>query len=223
PLAKSLHQMSHQLLEQIQIHKDLSNIIAHEVRTPLSRMKFVLQRIHKDIPEKQLQRLKADIKELETLAHEYLEFGRSQITDEDYLQRFEINEFLEHLQEKYAHVEPNITFHMAEPTTATYFNWYQLDLAVSNLINNASRYANKKIKVSVLQETNSVDIIVEDDGPGFTATQKASAENDNHHGFGLGLYITKQVAARHSGKFTISESEDLGAKMIITLPLIKAK
>ena len=45
PLAEALYTMSNQLLEHIAQQKDLANIVAHEVRTPLARMKFVLQQI----------------------------------------------------------------------------------------------------------------------------------------------------------------------------------
>ncbi|MDC2888752.1 histidine kinase dimerization/phospho-acceptor domain-containing protein [Psychrosphaera algicola] len=110
PLAQALHKMSHQLLDQIRLHKDLSNIIAHEVRTPLARMKFILQSISADIPEKQLARFKRDINALETLAHEYLEFGRSQITDENYMEEIDLYRFSEEMEDKYIETGKQVSF-----------------------------------------------------------------------------------------------------------------
>ncbi|MBU2917323.1 HAMP domain-containing histidine kinase [Psychrosphaera sp. F3M07] len=218
PLAESLHQMSHQLLKQIQVHKDLSNIIAHEVRTPLARMKFVLQKIAKRIPEKDLRRFKTDIKELETLAHEYLEFGRNQITDANYLAPIQLSEFAEHITNKFVETDVAVVFEPFAEDVIFYANELQIDLALTNLINNGLRFAKSKISVQFDHKDQFVYFIVSDDGPGFSSTQKSSANGEEHQGFGLGLYIVKQVASRHNGEFIIDETDDGGAKMTIKLP-----
>lgn len=219
PLAKALHTMSNQLLEQIQIHKDLANIIAHEVRTPLARMKFVLQKNKDAIPEKDLKRFKTDIRELEMLAHDYLEFGRNQITDPNYLQAIQVSEFIDLLHDKFSQSQLTVTFTNKAQTPTFWGNEMQLELAITNLLNNALRYAKQHIRVGCQRIDGDIRFAVEDDGPGFSATQINSANGSEHKGFGLGLYIVKQVAGRHNGRFTIGQSQLGGASMTIQFPL----
>nr|WP_252731651.1 ATP-binding protein [Psychrosphaera sp. F3M07] len=181
-------------------------------------MKFVLQKIAKRIPEKDLRRFKTDIKELETLAHEYLEFGRNQITDANYLAPIQLSEFAEHITNKFVETDVAVVFEPFAEDVIFYANELQIDLALTNLINNGLRFAKSKISVQFDHKDQFVYFIVSDDGPGFSSTQKSSANGEEHQGFGLGLYIVKQVASRHNGEFIIDETDDGGAKMTIKLP-----
>lgn len=44
PLAKVFHEVTVQIVDFLQMHKELSRTISHEVRTPLARMRFALDR-----------------------------------------------------------------------------------------------------------------------------------------------------------------------------------
>lgn len=218
PLAKALYDMSHQLLEQMKLHKDLASIIAHEVRTPLARMKFVMQKIKPVIAEKDLERLQTDVEALEDLAHNYLEFGINQVTDENYLQPIQCKDIRQEIEKRFAQSATPIEFISNNDTHTFMGHFPQLCLAITNLINNAQRYAKSTIEFSCHKENEYLVISIKDDGPGFTATQISSAAGNEHQGFGLGLYIVKQVMLRHSGKFNISKSHLGGANMSLYLP-----
>ncbi|TKB47454.1 sensor histidine kinase [Thalassotalea mangrovi] len=219
PLAHALYTMSSRLVEFVELHRDLAKIIAHEVRTPLARMKFVLKRLEGNIEDKHLQRMRADIAELETLATDYMEFSRSQQLDQGYLQPLQLNTLLEVLSNKYQNLEIPVQFQTVADTKAIAANRAQLELALSNLINNSLRYANTRIQLSVEFDERQIWFHIDDDGPGFNAARQRTNNQGTTTGFGLGLYIVESIIKRHEGKLVKSQSPIGGARASIVLPL----
>ena len=107
----------------------------------------------------------------------------------------------------------------------------KIEIALGNLIDNAIRYNRPKgsVTVSVAREVYVVKIRVSDTGVGIPARQKAQifsrffrGENVvkmQVQGFGLGLYIVKNIIERHGGTITVESKENEGAAFTITLPL----
>ena len=220
PLARELYRMSQDLLDLVQVHKDLANIIAHELRTPLARMQFTLKRLEKKIPEKQRLQLKADIRALDRLAHEYLEFGQHHRSDHDYFQPIEISILLGTLHEKFEHTSPPLKIFDKVGGMSFHGNVTQIELAITNLINNAIRYAVNQIHLHVYSLQDRIVFSVEDDGPGFTQTfETTTTQKVGHKSFGLGLYIVKNVALHHGGSLDIGSSKLGGAKTQLSVSL----
>jgi signal transduction histidine kinase len=76
--------------------------------------------------------------------------------------------------------------------------------AVANLVDNARRHARSRVSVSVRPTDGSVEIRVDDDGPGLApGTQDRVFERfaslDGQGGSGLGLPIARAVAQAHGG------------------------
>lgn len=107
----------------------------------------------------------------------------------------------------------------------------KIEMAVGNLIDNAIRYnkPNGSVRVSVAREVHVVRIKVSDTGVGIPARQKGELfsrffRGDNVvkmqvQGFGLGLFIVKNIVERHRGTVTVESKENEGAAFTITLPL----
>lgn len=104
--------------------------------------------------------------------------------------------------------------------------------AVYNLVNNAAeacaRMTNGKVSVTaeVVTEPGQqfLDVIVIDNGQGFSAASAASMldafVSTKSHGTGLGLAVVRQVVQAHGGQFSLeSPGPDLGAVARIRLPL----
>jgi signal transduction histidine kinase len=95
-----------------------------------------------------------------------------------------------------------------------------MELAISNLLANALRYARRKVLLSVTREGARYRIAVEDDGEGipeedrtrvFRAfTRLDTSRNRKTGGFGLGLAIVARIAALHRGRVTAGVSDGLG-------------
>lgn len=223
PLAQSVERMSQQVSQLIELNQDISRTVAHETRTPLSRMKFTLSLAASQLEPRFQQQLQHDIEEIEHLVSNYLDFSRLEyfqvqqpllpIYCADLLQeltdRFDI--YQHHLQLKF---HTNIErCEGIEPA---------LLLAAQNLISNALRYAQAQIDVELTATEQHYWLIVQDDGPGLSEhpdqLQRIFRRGASSSGFGLGLYIVSKVAQWHQGELSIDNHHAGGARICLCWP-----
>ncbi len=100
-----------------------------------------------------------------------------------------------------------------------------LDEMIGNLVENAAKYGNGRVFMTVERHDSTVDIVVEDDGPGIPERERealfargARLDTDKP-GTGLGLAIVRDVADIYGGRIRLEESEDLSGLLArLTLP-----
>jgi len=93
-----------------------------------------------------------------------------------------------------------------------------LDEMLGNLVENAAKYGNGRVFVTVEPpEGGNVAVLIEDDGPGIPADQRAELftrgtrlDTTGKPGTGLGLAIVRDVAEIYGGSIHLEQSEDLG-------------
>ena len=93
-----------------------------------------------------------------------------------------------------------------------------LDEMLGNLVENAAKYGNGRVFVTVESpEGGNVAVLIEDDGPGIPADQRAELftrgtrlDTTGKPGTGLGLAIVRDVAEIYGGSIHLEQSEDLG-------------
>jgi signal transduction histidine kinase len=101
-----------------------------------------------------------------------------------------------------------------------------LDEMLGNLVENAAKYGGGRVFVTVEPKGGTVDILIEDDGPGIPEGQLgelfargARLDTTGKPGTGLGLAIVRDVAEIYGGSIRLEESEDLGGLLArLTLP-----
>jgi signal transduction histidine kinase len=100
-----------------------------------------------------------------------------------------------------------------------------LEEMVGNLCENAVKWGNIRMRVSVTQTDAALTLTVEDDGPGLTDGQASKAlmrggRLDEHGppGAGLGLAIVADLAALHGGELRLERSDLGGLAAIVHLP-----
>jgi signal transduction histidine kinase len=101
-----------------------------------------------------------------------------------------------------------------------------LDEMLGNLVENAAKYGGGRVFVTVEPKGETVDIEVEDDGPGIPEdlrdqlfTRGARLDTTGKPGTGLGLAIVRDVAEIYGGAIHLERSEDLGGLLArLTLP-----
>jgi signal transduction histidine kinase len=104
----------------------------------------------------------------------------------------------------------------------------QLARLVRNVVENAERHAHDRLRVSLRQRNGTVELVVQDDGPGvlpadrervferFTRLDEARSRGEGGAA-GLGLAIARAVATAHGGTVVIGDS-DAGARVVATIP-----
>lgn len=107
-----------------------------------------------------------------------------------------------------------------------------LELALSNLLDNAAKYApsGSKIEVSTSFDNRQVGIEIRDHGPGipldsqddifkkFTRGQP-SATGKSPPGAGLGLFLVKRIALLHGGDIVLKSTPGAGTSFTLVLPM----
>jgi len=97
---------------------------------------------------------------------------------------------------------------------------------IGNLLENAAKYAVSSILVSVsVTDTNTFDMVIEDDGPGLTAQEmevvmaRGNRLDESVPGSGLGLSIVDDIIKEYQGHIEMSQSALGGLAVKVTLPV----
>lgn len=99
-----------------------------------------------------------------------------------------------------------------------------LEEMLGNLIQNGYRWAESLVAVSARIEQHTLFIEVEDDGPGFpdailqAHSSSLRAPDERSPGGGLGIALTRDIAAAHSGTLSLINLAPLGAKAVLRFP-----
>lgn len=105
----------------------------------------------------------------------------------------------------------------------------RLHQALTNLVSNSLKYTNAgSITVTVEERADRVEIRVKDTGMGISADNQknlfapffrvASAEVDQTVGTGLGMWITKQLIELMQGSIGVESIKGVGTHIVVTLP-----
>jgi signal transduction histidine kinase len=101
-----------------------------------------------------------------------------------------------------------------------------LDEMIGNLVENAAKYGGGRVFVTVEPHDKTIDVLVEDDGPGIPESERgllfqrgARLDTTGKPGTGLGLAIVRDVAEIYGGTIRLEASEDLGGLLArLSLP-----
>lgn len=93
---------------------------------------------------------------------------------------------------------------------------------LGNVLDNAAKWATRRVGVRLWREADTLQISVEDDGPGFTDTQAVLQlhvrMDEKMPGHGVGLAVVDDLVASHDGNLTLGASAWGGGLVSIALP-----
>lgn len=129
------------------------------------------------------------------------------------------------------HKQTQIEMTGISPTGAA-FRGEQADLEemLGNLLDNACKWASGRVRLSAsqLSGTDRLEIAIEDDGPGLSETEIATAVQrgkrlDEHTpGSGLGLDIVREMTEIYGGELRLTRSSMGGLKAALRLPATRS-
>ncbi len=123
----------------------------------------------------------------------------------------------------------HLTINIAEELPPLHFDYVEIDQVISNLIDNAIKYAplGSEIEVSACQVEGLVQVSVADRGPGFPrealphlfdAFYRIPGRSTKASGSGLGLAVAKGLVEAHGGSIRAESRPGGGARFVFTLP-----
>lgn len=224
-LGVAFNQMADNIRALVASKKQLIDGIAHELRTPLVRLRYRLA-MSENLGQQEETALNRDISQLESLIEELLTYAR--------LDRPQVNLTLQNinltqwLNEKVTELRSFHLDHEIELVIPTLQHCSTTDIrlmerVLDNLVNNALRYSEHRLRISLWLDHHTGYLQVEDDGPGIPLAERDHvfepfvrldpSRDRATGGCGLGLAIVHSIALALQGSVTI-ESTPLGGACV---------
>lgn len=226
-IGKALGDLSKQVQGLLQSQRELSGAVAHEFRTPLSRLKFALAMLddRKDIDAAGMQK---DVNELELLVQEMLDYATLESVSPDLsVAEIPLYTLCEELVNKLI-TKDSLTIIVQGKHAHILGDGHFIERAIQNVLVNASKYANAKITITIEEHEDDVKVIIDDDGMGITRENRSrifepffrpdGARSRDKGGAGLGLAIVTRVQTWHQGKCWVDDSPYGGARFVLSYP-----
>ncbi len=223
-LAQNLDNMAARLSGVLRSQKELIAALSHEMRTPLARIRFALAVIDDkadDELKKELAAMNDDVQEIDDLVASMLNYARLDHPDiEMHWQAVPAAAWLGKIIEKTPSGAIRIEAQIAKAPDTVHMDSRLMELALSNLVVNATKYAGQDVRCLLTQDGDEYVLTVEDDGKGIPEDEREQvfkaftriddSRNRETGGYGLGLAVVARVAELHGGLASVDASPGLG-------------
>ncbi len=191
--------------------------VGHDLRTPITSLRIRAEMLDDELRDPMVRTLD----EMTVMANGLVAFARGNAQSEE-VQSVDLDELLRHLcQERGAsYTSGKAQMIKARPVA--------LLRAIGNLVDNAIRYGSVA-RVSLERSTDSVIVVIEDDGPGIPEERMEAvfepfvrgddSRNSETGGAGLGLSIALSIIRSHGGTLTLHNRKPSGLKACVELPV----
>ncbi|MEA1963032.1 MAG: ATP-binding protein [Patescibacteria group bacterium] len=225
------------------LKSDFISIAAHQLRTPLSAVKWIIRmvldgdagKLNKE-QEKILFKGYQSNERIISLVNDMLNVSRIEegrfgyeFTKEDFEET--LNIAVESLENQIESRHIKYILNKPEKLPKIYFDKSKMNLVLQNLLENAVKYTPEfgKIEVSLELGDEFLKVRIKDNGVGIPEKDQEKlfskffrADNVMRmqtEGSGLGLFIVKNVIRKHGGEITFDSKEGMGTEFVFTIPL----
>lgn len=220
--AVAFNRMQERILRFLSQRTDMLAGVSHDLRTPLTRLRLTLAMLPQT-PElaPDIADMTADVEEMERMISGYLAFARGEGEEKTVLTN--LSATLEDVVAAARRSGARITLH-GTPDLVLPLRADAMRRAITNLVDNARRHAVHVVLGLAAQGMQTVEVTVDDDGPGIPPDRLESVfrpfEGGAHPGgSGLGLSIARDIVRAHGGDILLEESPMGGLRARIRFPL----
>src|SRR3990167_2436378 len=231
-LAAAFNAMAEHLQRSLSIQREMVRAVSHELRTPVARLRFGLEMIgdaeNETARRKYMDGMDSDIQDLDKLVDEMLTYARlEQGAPALNFQQVDLGKLIDQVIDELAPLRPGVRVERGPSRDApdgsgacVEAELRYLHRALQNLVSNAMRHAETRVRVSYQVGQQRCRLDIEDDGPGvpedawehiftpFLRLDDSSTRASGGHG--LGLSIVRRIIYWHAGRAQISRSASLG-------------
>jgi PAS domain S-box-containing protein len=223
------------------LREDFVATAAHELKTPIAGIKGYAQRLLRWAPERPDSRearastvIVRQCDRLNRLVQELLEFSHQPFAMQEQLlrERFVLGELVSDVLER-MHAPPKYRLVVRRDQPAGVLaDRDRIEQVLVNLLDNAIRYMPQggEVAVSVGSREGKATVAVEDHGIGIPKERQARIFTPFFRphagtpyrfaaGLGIGLFISREIVARHGGRMWFSSEEGKGSQFCFSLPL----
>lgn len=220
--AEAFNRMQERLRRLIAERSRALAAVSHDLRTPLTRMRFRAELVEDDTLRAQFD---ADIDMMQSMVEATLDYLRG-LRDNEPVQNIDIEALLASLVADEQALGRPVTL---TGIHATHYpgRLSALKRALTNLIDNAVKYGHEAT-LSVIDSQTELRFIVMDRGPGIAEADLEHvlepyvrlelSRNRETGGVGLGLAIARDAARLHGGELRLENSPDGGLRAVLILP-----
>ena len=236
-LSSSYNNMSDHIQRLIEAQRELMRAVSHELRTPVARIRFGMEMLAEEDDYnyrlQQMEMIDRDIEALNTLIDEIMTYAKlEQGTPSLDFEEIILVDLLNQVAVETEALKTQKEIELIPPPTYVMVDAERryLHRVVQNLVGNAVRYCDDKVRISGgIHPDGNAFICVEDDGTGIAEEDRARvfeafARLDDSRtrasgGYGLGLSIVSRIAYWFGGTIQVDESPELGgARFVMQWP-----
>ncbi len=224
--------------EATRVRDDFVSAASHELRTPIAALRLQLEILRRTTTpgganpalHERLGKANRQVDRLVELVEHLLDVsrlnaGRLRLELEEVDLQAVVRDVLERFSDQPAARTLSVT---AEGAVHGRWDRLKLDQVVTNLVSNAVKYGEgKPIELSLAVTENTARLKVKDQGIGISEEDQQrlfqqferAVSIRQFSGFGLGLWITRQLIVAHGGHIAVRSAPQQGSEFTVTLPL----
>jgi signal transduction histidine kinase len=226
--------------QAIVIRDEFLSIASHELRTPLTALRLQLQALRRLVTKRstdpawlteRIEKSIAFAARFDALVRDLLDVtriaaGRLRLDLRDVDVTGVAREVIERFSDEAARVSSSLELRDRGPLVLR-CDRARIDQVLTNLLGNAIKYgAGKPVRVTVGKEGDRAAIVVQDEGIGvapelyrriFERFERGVSDR-NYGGFGLGLWIAREIVVAHGGTIEIDSAPGKGSTFRVEIP-----
>lgn len=221
--ARAFNAMQRDLKRILETRGQALAAVSHDLRMPITRLRLRLERLE----EGELRtKMDNDLSEMDGMIGNTLEFLRAGSISEK-ASKVDMNALIESVVEDMTAIGAVIRL-SGNATWPVLARPVAMRRCLNNLLDNARRYGGGEIEISLMEQTDSLQLRIEDRGPGipeadlervFEPYVRVEVSRAKHTGgTGLGLAIARAIANSHGGELKLENRSGGGVSAILILP-----